>query len=74
MIAGGRCHFDSKDMSLLAYGKEMSGWGAVNIYDWIVHGPTGKRLRDLRSELEEAEATADAAAHPDLSAEENPLP
>ena len=61
LTADAKCEFEGKKMSLLAYGKAMSGWGAVNIYDWIVHGPTGKYLGQLREQLEDAEEAAETA-------------
>lgn len=61
LTADGKCEFSGKKMSLLDYGKAMSGWGAVNVYDWIIHGPTKKFLGSLREELEAAEEAATEA-------------
>ena len=47
-----KCEHDGTEMSVLAFGKAMSGWGAVNIYEWINHGPTDKLLGRLRDEVE----------------------
>lgn len=58
----GRCVFGGKTMSLLAFGKLMSGWSAVNVYDWIVHGPSGKLLGVLREEFENQESGTEAEA------------
>jgi hypothetical protein len=48
----GHCLFRGKSMSLLAFGKLMSGWSAVNVYDWLQHKPSGKLLGQLRDEME----------------------
>jgi hypothetical protein len=34
------------------WAKQQSGWQAVNIYEWLIHVPTGQRLEDLRIGLE----------------------
>jgi hypothetical protein len=47
------CEFNGKEMSLLEWTKQVSGWSAVNVYDWVVHEGTGKLLEDLRVELED---------------------
>lgn len=66
LTADGKCTFEGKKMSLLAFGKARSGWGAVNVYEWVIHGPTGKLLEQLRQDLESKhdaqEASADAEA------------
>jgi hypothetical protein len=51
------CEFEGKDVSLLDWTKQVSGWAAVNIYDWVIHQPTGKLLEEIRVELEEELAT-----------------
>lgn len=43
------------EMSLLQWTKGVTGWGAVNVYDWVRHDPTGKLLEELRMELEEGD-------------------
>jgi hypothetical protein len=60
LTAEGRCIFGGKEMSLLDWTRSVSGWSAVNIYKWVIHGPTKKRLEDLRVELE---AEQDASSH-----------
>lgn len=67
-----KCMFDGKKMSLLAFGKVMSGWGAVNIYEWMIHGPTKKLLEQLRQDLENKHDAEEQAAEPDAQAEETP--
>ncbi|MFH1465462.1 MAG: hypothetical protein ABIO70_13830 [Pseudomonadota bacterium] len=62
MTSAGKCRLGSEEMSLLAYGKRVSGWGAVNIYEWMMHGRSGKLLGRLREELEASQAAADEAA------------
>jgi hypothetical protein len=52
IVDGKRCKFDSKTVRINDWATSMSGWSAVNIYDWIVHIPTGKRLGELRDEFE----------------------
>jgi len=47
-----KVEFEGEEMSLLAFGKKLSGWGAVNVYDWMVHEPTGKLIGELREQLE----------------------
>ena len=47
-----KCTFEGKEMSLLAWTKEVSGWSAVNIYEWVKHGPSDRLLEELRVELE----------------------
>jgi hypothetical protein len=54
-----KCMFDGKKMSLLGFGKIVSGWGAVNIYEWMIHGPTNKLLDQLRQELESKQDAED---------------
>ncbi len=39
---------DGRPTTLNEWAKTVAGWSAINIYDWVVHKPTGKRLRDLR--------------------------
>jgi|GEM_PF-250563 len=69
LTADGRCKFEGREMSLLTYGKAVSGWQAVNVYDWIVivHDRTEKLLGTLREELEAAQ---DAAAEAEEKAAE----
>lgn len=65
----GGCLFEGKEMSLAAYGRIVSGWGGVNVYEWIVHGPTGKVLGELRQVLEaqqDSDAETTEAAAEDL--------
>jgi hypothetical protein len=60
-----KCMFDGKKMSLLSFGKARSGWGAVNVYEWMIHGPTGKLLEQLRQDLESKHDAAEQAAGTD---------
>jgi hypothetical protein len=52
LTADGRCIYNGKEVSLIDWTRSVSGWSAVNIYDWVVHGPTNKLLGVLRTELE----------------------
>lgn len=52
LIADGKCEYKGKQMSILSFAKQMSGWSAISIYDWIIYGGNFKLLRDLRYELE----------------------
>jgi len=47
-----RCEFEGKSLTILRWAKNVTGWSAVNVYDWVIHEPTGKLLNDLREELE----------------------
>ncbi len=62
-----RVRFEGQEMSLLAFGKRVSGWGAVNVYDWMVHGPTGKILDELRQTFEAEEAAEQQEDREDAS-------
>lgn len=37
-------------MSYFAWGKKVTGWASINIYEWITHKPTNKTLDALRQE------------------------
>lgn len=47
------CEFKGKEMSLLKWTKQVSGWSAVNVYEWVTHEASGKLLESLRLELED---------------------
>ena len=42
--------FDGKQVEYNAWGRGVTGWSAINIYDWTVHEPSGKTLDILRRE------------------------
>lgn len=65
LTADGRCVYNGKEMSLLEWTRGVSGWSAVNIYDWVIHGPTKKLLEKLRAELEEELHAKEAAKEPE---------
>jgi hypothetical protein len=69
LTADAKCTFEGKKMSLLAFGKAMSGWGAVNIYEWVIHGPTKKLLEQLRQDLESKQDAENAVQPADAKAE-----
>lgn len=50
------------ERTLLDWSKEVTGWAAVNVYDWLVHEPSKKTLDQLRSELEAKQAAAAEAS------------
>jgi hypothetical protein len=41
---------DQTRMSYFAWGKKVTGWASINIYEWITHKPTNKTLDALRQE------------------------
>lgn len=53
IVDGRRCRYKGRELSILQWSKELTGWGAVNIYEWIVHVPSGQLLDDLRVTLEQ---------------------
>ena len=69
IIDGYKCRFEGKTMAINDFAKTVSGWDAVNIYDWIRHGKSEKRLEDLRidveEELDKEAAAAQATAGPE---------
>ncbi|MBF2760554.1 MAG: DUF4357 domain-containing protein [Ectothiorhodospiraceae bacterium AqS1] len=45
-------------MHLVEYGKIVSGWTAVNVYHYIIHGPSEKTIEELREGLPKLHADA----------------
>lgn len=60
LIDGKTCRYKGEEMPILKWAKQMKGWSAVNIYDWLGHVPSDKLLEDLRVELEEQLAKEEA--------------
>lgn len=50
-----------QEMSFNAWAKKVTGWSAVNIYEWIELSGTGKTLDVLRREHLEKEAEQSAS-------------
>lgn len=63
ILDGATCLYEGQKTSYLKWATGRSGWQSVNIYEWLVHQPTGKRLEDLRVELEQ-ELTGKEAVQP----------
>ena len=58
LTANGKCEYEGRQMSLREYGKIVSGWKEVNIYPFLIHGPSGKTIEDLRDRLVESNSDA----------------
>lgn len=58
LTADGRCEYEGEEMNLVEYGKIVSGWTAVNVYQFFIHGPSGKTIEDLRDRLVESNSDA----------------
>lgn len=52
IVDGTHCHFNGQTMKIQEWIKAVSGWSNINIYYWVQHEPTGKKLDDLREELQ----------------------
>lgn len=57
IVDGKRCKFDGKILSINEWASTVSGWSAVNIYDWLIHVKSNKLLRELRDELQALQAS-----------------
>ncbi|WP_025770469.1 GIY-YIG nuclease family protein [Thioalkalivibrio sp. HK1] len=57
LISDERCKYHGEEMSLVDYGKIVSGWTAVNVYQYFIHGPSGQTIEYLRDRL--IESTSD---------------
>lgn len=53
LTSDGRCEYEGQTMSVFEWGKLVSGWSSLNIYEWVVHVPTKSTLEQLRCKLEE---------------------
>ena len=61
VVDASNCSYLGQTLSYLAWAKQMSGWQAVNIYQWLIHEPTNQRLEDIRVALEAELAKKDSA-------------
>lgn len=52
IVDAGNCSYQGRTMSYINWAKELTGWQAVNIYEWLMHDPTNQRLEDIRVALE----------------------
>jgi hypothetical protein len=51
-----RVRMDGRDENFNEWGQSVTGWSAINIYEWAIHTKTGKTLDALRREkIEELE-------------------
>lgn len=53
MLDQRRVEYDGQSMSYNSWGKKVTGWSAVNIYEWTVYKPTGQTLDELRQNKQE---------------------
>ncbi len=51
LTASGKCEYEGREMSLLEYGKIVSRWETINIYQFFIHGPSGSLIGELRNRL-----------------------
>jgi hypothetical protein len=56
LINGEIVEFEGKQMSINAWGQQMTGWSSINIYDQVVLERIGQPLNSLRDEVESDEA------------------
>jgi hypothetical protein len=54
--------FKDRLVSYNEWGREVTGWSSINIYDWAV-APNDRTLTDLRAERMESEETSAAHAN-----------
>ncbi len=59
----------NQEMSFNAWAKKVTGWSAVNIYEWIELSGTGKTLDALRREYLDKEAAKSASIRDELPAD-----
>lgn len=50
--------FRGKTIRINDWAQQVTGWSAVNIYDWVTVKESGKKLNDLRRHLEERQTAA----------------
>jgi hypothetical protein len=74
LTADGKCTHDGKTDSLYSWACEVTGWNSVNIYEWVVHGPTGLTLEKIREELERTPDSATPNTAPEPSTPQHALP
>lgn len=53
VVDGANAKAKGQTLSYLEWAKQQSGWQSVNIYEWLVHVPTGQLLEKLRRDLEQ---------------------
>lgn len=66
LISAKRCEYEGKQMTIMNWARSVSGWSAVNIYDWVKHADSGRKLEEFRAQLEQqAEAEGDSYEAPE---------
>jgi len=45
--------YHEQPMTYNAWGQKVTGWSAINIYEWTIHEPTGQTLDELRRNKQE---------------------
>jgi hypothetical protein len=58
-----RVRMDGQDVSFNDWGQSVTGWSAINIYEWAIHTKTGKTIDALRREKIEELERGNGAAH-----------
>lgn len=64
------CRYNGVSLKINDWAREMSGWSSVNIYEWLLHKPTGRRLDEIRMDLEEELEARDAEDAKDKASDE----
>jgi hypothetical protein len=65
IVDANRVTANGQDMSYNGWGKAVTGWSVIGIYEWAVHEKSGKTLAALRREkMEELEKEAAAVPSP----------
>jgi hypothetical protein len=59
-----RVRDNGHEMSFNDWGQSVTGWSAINIYEWTIHEKTGKTLDALRREkIDELEHATGVPSH-----------
>lgn len=66
IVDANRVNSGGKELSFNAWGQAVTGWSAINIYEWAIHQKTKKSLDELRrvKMLELEQEGDDAGDHP----------